>query len=121
MDEFKCEVLSKTGNWQNSAPLVIKIPVCLKACQDKFFEWYKTIQKNRKVEWQLGIGSCQIKPTFTSKSMTIVCNFTQACIIDAYNLQDSYTFGELKLYLGINMEGSKSFTEGLMQLCNPKN
>lgn len=95
MELSTIQILSQ-GSWPISIEQAVKVtyPTQMRMLYEKFLEYYKSKYQNRTVHMLNQYGNVELKALFNSK-LIITTNVIQACILNQYNHQDTWTYKEL--------------------------
>lgn len=93
--ELTVKVLT-TGFWPTQSGDLGELPDGVKTSADAFKKWYLGSRSGRKLTWQFGLGTADVRAHFTatSRKELIVATY-QMIVLAQFNKNDEMTFGEL--------------------------
>jgi cullin 3 len=99
--EIAVKVLTN-GFWPNKTVKMCRLPDVLTRLSKKFEDFYLQQHQGRKIAWQGNMGSAAVRARFGAKKYDLSVSTFQMCVLLLYNDKESYTFGELVEYLGVD-------------------
>ncbi|KAL6767991.1 CUL3 [Auxenochlorella protothecoides x Auxenochlorella symbiontica] len=94
--DLSVQVLT-TGSWpaQNSQAVHCVLPREVEAATDAFRQFYTSAHSGRKLTWQPGMGTAEIKANFGGKRHELSCNTHQMVVLMLFNDSDRLTTREI--------------------------
>lgn len=93
--DLSVHVLTKTF-WPTREELSVVLPASATAASSIFEDFYLSQHTGRTLTWQSAMGTATVKATFDTGSHELVVSTIQMCLLDLFNVADSYTFAELR-------------------------
>lgn len=99
--DLSVQVLT-TGAWPaNGQQGACNLPRELDACCKQFKEFYDNAHSGRKLSWQTGMGTAEIRATFGRKKHEISCSTHQMVVLMLLNDSDRLTYSTIASASGI--------------------
>jgi cullin 3 len=93
--DLSMQVLT-TGAWPTSGQQgACNIPRELAGCCDQFRQFYGTAHSGRKLSWQTGMGTAEIRAVFGNKKHEISCSTHQMVVLMLLNDAESLSYREI--------------------------
>jgi cullin 3 len=96
--DFSAQVLT-TGAWpasgQGQAARACNLPREVDACCEEFRSFYQNAHSGRRLAWQTGMGTADLKATFGTKKHEISCSTQQMVVLLLFNDAESLTYEEI--------------------------
>jgi len=109
-----------TGSWptpQDDVDASTGIPSAVESCCSGFKGFYLNTHTGRRLTWQMGMGTADIKAKFATGNKELVVSTFQMCILLLFNDSDVLTFKEIKDATGIP---ANSLKRHIISLSAPK-
>lgn len=114
--ELSVQVLT-TGSWPTPAPCACSVPRAVAAARDAFVEFYLSKHGGRRLAWQPGMGSAELRAVFgltSSKASSaprrheLTVSPIQACVLLAFNdaAGETLTLSEIAAATGATAQAS---------------
>jgi len=116
--DFDLNVYVLTNSyWPNSKQSEIKIPQQLARAHENFEQFYLQIHSGKRLSWQFGSGSCQLKANFPKGIKLLDVSLHQTVILLLFNNANSVSFTEIRDAIGLE---DKELKRTLLSLCSGK-
>eukprot|EP00736_Rhodelphis_marinus_P010004 Rmarinus@m.9311 len=90
-----------TGSWPSPVQCSIRVPEVVVTASNLYREFYESRFSGRKLTWQLGMGTADIRGYFAKNRYEFSCSTVGMCILLLFNQEATWTYEAMLEELGV--------------------